>query len=97
MYALCFWGYGVGKSLFAKEDTFTVCGGAVAAQTSWPASQRNMFSMCRGAHFVCVFYFPPQNHTPENLVRIGLAGATSAIFTTPVLCPSERIKCVIQV
>lgn len=26
MYALCFWGYGVGKNLFAKEDTFTVCG-----------------------------------------------------------------------
>lgn len=29
--------------------------------------------------------------------RIGLAGATTGIFTTPILAPLERLKCVLQV
>jgi len=32
-----------------------------------------------------------------ELVNIGLAGATSGIFTTPILTPLERIKCILQV
>ncbi len=32
-----------------------------------------------------------------KMVQIGLAGAFSAIFTTPILAPGERIKCVLQV
>jgi len=32
-----------------------------------------------------------------ELVNIGLAGATSGIFTTPLLAPLERIKCILQV
>jgi len=32
-----------------------------------------------------------------DLVRIGLAGATSGLFTTPILAPLERLKCVLQV
>jgi len=43
--------------------------------------------------------------TPENFKRlnlydlflIGLAGATSGLFTTPILAPGERLKCVLQV
>ena len=31
------------------------------------------------------------------MVRIGLAGATSGLFTTPILAPGERLKCVLQV
>jgi len=36
------------------------------------------------------------NLTPENLFRIALAGATSGFFTTPILAPTERLKCVLQ-
>jgi len=32
-----------------------------------------------------------------DLARIGLAGATSGLFTTPILAPLERLKCVLQV
>lgn len=32
-----------------------------------------------------------------ELGRIGLAGATSGIFTTPILAPLERLKCILQV
>jgi len=34
---------------------------------------------------------------PSDLVRIGLAGATSGIFTTPILAPLERLKCILQI
>lgn len=32
-----------------------------------------------------------------NLLDIALAGATCGLFTTPILAPQERIKCVLQV
>jgi solute carrier family 25 (mitochondrial carnitine/acylcarnitine transporter), member 20/29 len=57
MYALCFYGYGVGKRIFCNENSF-----------------RDL-----------------------ELHRIAAAGATSAIFTTPILAPLERVKCVLQV
>jgi len=60
MYALCFLGYGVGKSMFCTPESFSD---------------------------------PTQ---PENLARIGAAGAVSALFTTPILAPGERAKCVLQ-
>eukprot|EP00054_Salpingoeca_dolichothecata_P033264 m.267243 g.267243 ORF g.267243 m.267243 type:complete len:296 (+) comp32667_c0_seq1:139-1026(+) len=60
MYALCFFGYGVGKKIFCDEDTF-------------------------------------RDINAYKMVQIGLAGATSAIFTTPILAPGERIKCYLQV
>lgn len=59
MYALCFFGYGVGKSIFCDDDAF---------------DQKN-----------------------PKLLQIGLAGATSAAFTTPILAPGERAKCALQV
>ena len=59
MYALCFFGYGVGKNIFCDDDAF---------------SQEN-----------------------PKLIQIGLAGATSAAFTTPILAPGERAKCALQV
>lgn len=57
MYSLCFFGYGIGKSIFCTERTFK----------------------------------------DLDLVPIGLAGATSGIFTTPILAPLERLKCILQV
>eukprot|EP01125_Pyxidicula_operculata_P001521 TRINITY_DN11384_c0_g1_i1.p1 TRINITY_DN11384_c0_g1~~TRINITY_DN11384_c0_g1_i1.p1 ORF type:complete len:298 (-),score=49.27 TRINITY_DN11384_c0_g1_i1:75-968(-) len=57
MYALCFFGYSIGKWIFCDENSFK----------------------------------------DLDLVRIGLAGATSGIFTTPILAPLERLKCVLQV
>lgn len=32
-----------------------------------------------------------------KLTQIGLAGATSSFFTTPILGPGERLKCVLQI
>ena len=32
-----------------------------------------------------------------HLLEIAAAGATSGIFTTPILAPLERVKCVLQV
>jgi len=31
------------------------------------------------------------------LFKIGLAGATSGFFTTPILAPVERVKCIMQI
>lgn len=56
MYALCFFGYGVGQQIFCRENSF-----------------RDL-----------------------ELTRIGLAGAVSGAFTTPILAPGERAKCVLQ-
>ena len=58
MYALCFFGYGVGKKLFCDKDAF----------------EEGNF----------------------KLGQIGMAGAFSAVFTTPVMAPQERLKCVLQ-
>jgi len=33
----------------------------------------------------------------NDLFLIGLAGATSGLFTTPILAPGERLKCILQV
>eukprot|EP00124_Ichthyophonus_hoferi_P004315 Ihof_evm1s460 gene=Ihof_evmTU1s460 len=59
MYALCFFGYGVGKKIFCTENTF-------------------------------------EDLSNKNVLRIAAAGATSGIFTTPILAPGERIKCLLQ-
>ena len=58
MYALCFFGYGMGKKLFCDKDAF---------------DEGNF-----------------------KLGQIGMAGAFSAVFTTPVMAPQERLKCVLQ-
>lgn len=57
MYALCFFGYGIGQKIFCNED-----------------SMKNL-----------------------ELGRIAAAGAISGLFTTPILAPGERLKCVMQV
>jgi solute carrier family 25 carnitine/acylcarnitine transporter 20/29 len=57
MYALCFFGYGIGQKIFCNENSY-----------------KNL-----------------------DLVAIGLAGATSGLFTTPILAPLERCKVVLQV
>lgn len=57
MYALCFFGYGIGQKIFCNED-----------------SMKNL-----------------------ELGRIAAAGAVSGLFTTPILAPGERLKCVMQV
>jgi len=35
--------------------------------------------------------------SPKDLMLIGLAGATSGFFTTPILAPLERLKCILQI
>eukprot|EP01064_Diplonema_japonicum_P028004 TRINITY_DN4210_c0_g1_i1.p1 TRINITY_DN4210_c0_g1~~TRINITY_DN4210_c0_g1_i1.p1 ORF type:complete len:296 (+),score=63.21 TRINITY_DN4210_c0_g1_i1:48-935(+) len=57
MYALCFMGYGTGKTIFCDEDAFDKL----------------------------------------KLHQIAMAGAFSAIYTTPILAPGERLKCMLQI
>lgn len=61
MYALCFLGYGIGKSTFGVDQ--------------------------------------PMLHRMDaaDIPLVALAGVTSAIFTTPILAPGERLKCFVQV
>lgn len=61
MYALCFLGYGLGKTQFGVDQTML---------------QRMDYS---------------------DIPLVACAGITSAIFTTPILAPGERLKCVLQV
>jgi len=60
MYALCFFGYSVGKDIFTTPETY-------------------------------------KNLNFNNAMKIGLAGATSGFFTTPILAPVERVKCIMQI
>lgn len=56
MYALCFTGYDLGKTLFCDADAYAEL----------------------------------------KVGQIAMAGAFSAIFTTPIMAPQERLKCVMQ-
>jgi solute carrier family 25 carnitine/acylcarnitine transporter 20/29 len=60
-----------------------------------------MFALCfLGYDLGKAIFFKPDttaNPTAENLFRIALAGATSGFFTTPILAPLERLKCLLQV
>jgi len=60
-----------------------------------------MYSLCFFGYSIGKRIFT----TPENyknlafpdLMKIGLAGATSGFFTTPILAPMERVKCILQI
>eukprot|EP00048_Salpingoeca_helianthica_P015371 m.226443 g.226443 ORF g.226443 m.226443 type:complete len:304 (-) comp16944_c0_seq1:23-934(-) len=57
-----------------------------------------MYSLCFLGYGVGKKIFCDDDAFKElKLVQIGLAGAFSAIFTTPILAPGERLKCVLQV
>jgi len=57
-----------------------------------------MYAVCFLGYGVGQKIFCDENSYKNlDLVRIGLAGATSGLFTTPVLTPLERAKCVLQV
>jgi len=57
-----------------------------------------MYSLCFFGYNVGKQIFCTENSFKDlELVRIGLAGATSGIFTTPILAPLERLKCILQV
>jgi len=43
------------------------------------------------------FFCTERTFKDLELVPIGLAGATSGFFTTPILAPLERLKCILQV
>jgi hypothetical protein len=64
MYALCFWGYGVGKNLFAKEDTFTVCGGArcLGADVRARPCSAIGFHVPKCSLRLCVLFGPTEPH-----------------------------------
>jgi solute carrier family 25 carnitine/acylcarnitine transporter 20/29 len=58
-----------------------------------------MYALCfLGYSFGQDIFCDPDAYTAENqkLLQIALAGATSAVFTTPIMAPGERIKCLQQ-
>lgn len=58
-----------------------------------------MYAMCFLGYGVGKNVFcDPDAFDPNNLKlgQIAAAGATSAVFTTPILAPGERLKCVMQ-
>lgn len=57
-----------------------------------------MYALCFLGYGVGKQIFWTERTLPDlDLARIGLAGATSGLFTTPILAPLERLKCVLQV
>eukprot|EP01087_Luapelamoeba_hula_P008953 TRINITY_DN2279_c0_g1_i1.p1 TRINITY_DN2279_c0_g1~~TRINITY_DN2279_c0_g1_i1.p1 ORF type:complete len:298 (+),score=43.60 TRINITY_DN2279_c0_g1_i1:67-960(+) len=57
-----------------------------------------MYSLCfLGYSLGQKIFCKPDTYANLDLVRIGLAGATSGIFTTPILAPLERVKCLLQI
>jgi len=60
LFAVVFFGYGVGKQVFTTEETYNTM-------------------------------------SAKNLGLIGLAGATSGVFSTPLMAPLERVKCIMQI
>jgi solute carrier family 25 carnitine/acylcarnitine transporter 20/29 len=56
-----------------------------------------MYSLCfLGYSFGQKLFCKEDTYKNLDLVRIGLAGATSGVFTTPILAPLERVKCLLQ-
>lgn len=57
-----------------------------------------MYSLCFfGYEFGKRIFTTEDDYKNLNLLPIAAAGATSAIFSTPIQAPQERIKCVMQV
>src|SRR5688572_19670810 len=57
-----------------------------------------MYALCFLGYGVGKQIFWTENTLRDlDLTRIGLAGATSGLFTTPILAPLERLKCVLQI
>jgi len=57
-----------------------------------------MYSLCFfGYSMGKIIFTGPNTYKDLDLVPIGLAGATSGLFTTPILAPLERAKCILQI
>jgi len=57
-----------------------------------------MYSLCFLGYGIGRQIFCDENSFKDlKLMDIALAGATSGLFTTPILAPLERLKCVLQV
>ena len=57
-----------------------------------------MYSLCFFGYSIGKQIFcNPNSFKDLELVPIGLAGATSGLFTTPILAPLERVKCILQI
>uniref|UniRef100_A0A6B2LC41 Mitochondrial carrier protein n=1 Tax=Arcella intermedia TaxID=1963864 RepID=A0A6B2LC41_9EUKA len=60
-----------------------------------------MYSLCFFGYSIGknIFTTPEtyRRQSPNDLLMIGLAGATSGLFTTPILAPLERLKCILQI
>jgi solute carrier family 25 carnitine/acylcarnitine transporter 20/29 len=56
-----------------------------------------MYALCfTGYDFGKRIFCDEQAYTELKVGQIAMAGATSALFTTPIMAPQERLKCVMQ-
>merc|ERR1711974_283504 len=77
-----------------KEGFFALYKGMLAPLTGVTP----MYSLCFLGYEIGKNIFTEEKDYKElNLVRIGAAGATSGLFTTPILAPLERAKCLLQI
>jgi len=86
---------GTGMGIVQKEGVFALWKGLIPpVMASTP-----MYALCFAGYGVGKNIFCDDDAFDEGnfkLGQIGLAGATSALFTTPVMAPQERLKCVLQ-
>jgi solute carrier family 25 (mitochondrial carnitine/acylcarnitine transporter), member 20/29 len=73
VFALSFWGYGVGQRMFWSRNS---------SNSDSNSASYNMYN---------------RTMTANRVLEIGGAGAVAGLATVPVLCPLERVKCVMQV
>jgi len=80
--------------IIRKEGPFGLYKGMAAPLTGVTP----MYALCFFGYAIGQKIFCDENSFKDlKLVDIGLAGATSGLFTTPILAPLERLKCVLQV
>ncbi len=96
MYSLCFLGYSFGQKIFCKEDSY---------------KNLDLVRIGLAGHYLHPPWQPPlprataipttRDQIPHLWCGVCVLlieiGATSGIFTTPVLAPLERVKCLVQI
>ena len=85
---MCFYGYNVGKQIFCDADAYDpenlklVQIGCAGAPRQRPCRDAGLRCLGRRLRVACVYT---------------VAGAVSAVFTTPIQAPQELLKCTLQV
>jgi hypothetical protein len=97
MYAASFFGFSLGKILFYPQSTTT----AKPFDFIVPDGSESFHSLSSSADQTTTTTTERVDKLPmdcaSNVARVAVAGSCSGFFTAPFLCPSERVKCLMQV